>query len=201
MKRTKRRLSKYWDGIILKTIPPYAKFKKTESEIKEHFNFVSWMFKRILVPLIIFYVIIGLILNINIFGPLFVMLLVFLYSNFLPDTDFLIKKTKNRNEESLWYDKYSLLFFAPVIMYYTIAGRAKPLYSTEERCFHNFKTVIIYGIFLFILGSIFWSETFKRVMLPLFGMVGFIFHLMVDKKLKRIGHIRNIDKKQNIMQS
>jgi len=73
-------------------------------------------------------------------------------------------------------------------MYYTIAGRARPLYSTEERCFHNFKTVIIYGIFLFILGGIFWSETIKRVMLPLFGMLGFIFHLMVDKKLK-IGYI------------
>jgi len=98
MKRTKQRLSKYWDGIILKIIPPYAKFKKMEGEIKEHFNFVSWMFKRIVVPLIIFYVIIGLILNINIFGPLFIMLLVFLYSNFLPDTDFLIKKLEIRTK-------------------------------------------------------------------------------------------------------
>jgi len=184
MKRANRRLSRYWDGIILKAIPPYAKFKKMEGEIKEHFNFVGWMFKRIVVPLIVFYVVIGIILNINIFGPLFVMLLIFLYSNFLPDTDFLFKKTRDKNKESLWYEKYSLLFFAPVIIYYIIAGRARPLYSAEERCFHNFNTVIIYGIFLFIVGSIFWAETVKRLMLPLFGMLGFIFHLMVDKKLK-----------------
>jgi hypothetical protein len=184
MKRTKRRLSKYWDEIILRAIPPYGKFKKMEGEIKEHFTFVSWMFKRIVLPLIVFYVIVSLMLNINIFGPLFIMLLLFLYSNFLPDTDFLIKKTRDKKKESLWYEKYSLLFFAPVIMYYIIAGRARPLYSTEERCFHNFRTAVIYGIFLFIVGCIFWSETIKRVMLPLFGVLGFIFHLMVDKRLK-----------------
>jgi hypothetical protein len=182
MKKTKQRLSDYWDKILLKRIPPYAKFKKVESEIKEHFNFVGWMFKRIIIPSIVFYVVIGLVLNINVFGSLFISLLVFLYSNFLPDLDFLIKNTKNKSKDSLWYEKYSLLFFAPVIMYYIIAGRAKPLYSIENRPFHNFKTVIVYGIFLFIVGSIFWDDTIKRLMLPIFGMLGFIFHLMVDRK-------------------
>ena len=184
MKRTRQRLSRYWDRVVLKTIPPYAKFRKMESEIKEHFSFVGWMSKRILFPLIIFYVVISLVLNINIFGPLFVMLVVFLYSNFLPDTDFLIKKTRSRDKESLWYERYSLLFFAPIIIYYVIAGRARPLYSNKERCFHNLKTVLIYGGFLFIVGSVFWVENIKIVMLSIFGMLGFAFHLMVDKKLK-----------------
>lgn len=183
--RSKQRLSRYWDEIILKRIPPYCKFKKMESEMKEHFNFIGWMFKRILVPLIVFYVVMSLILNIDIFGSLFLSLLIFIYSNFLPDTDFLIKKTKHGGKDSLWYEKYSLLFFAPVIMYYIIAGRARPLYSTEDRYFHNLKTVAIYGIFLFVVGCIFWTDALKRLMLPVFGMLGFIFHLMVDREFNK----------------
>lgn len=186
MNKTKRRLSRYWDEIILKTIPPYAKFKKMEDEIKEHFNFINWMFKRILLPLIVFYVVMGLILNTNVFGSLFISLLMFIYSNFLPDTDFLIKKTKDKNKDSLWYEKYSLLFFAPIIMYYIIAGRARPLYSVEDRYFHNFRTAIVWGIFLFIVGSIFWTDALKRIMLLVFGMLGFIFHLMVDKRFNKV---------------
>ena len=192
MNRTKRRLSRYWDEIILKAIPPYAKFKKMEDEIKEHFNFINWMFKRILLPLIVFYVVIGLILNTNVLGSLFISLLVFVYSNFLPDTDFLIKKTRNKSKDSLWYEKYSLLFFAPVIMYYIIAGRARPLYSIEDRCFHNFRTVVVYGIFLFIVGSIFWTDALKRLMLPAFGMLGFVFHLMVDKRFKKVIYKKSV---------
>jgi hypothetical protein len=182
MSKTKQRLSKYWDRIMLKRIPPYGRFKKIEGEINEHFNFIKWMFKRVLVPLMVFYVTIGLILNMNVFGSLFLSFLVFVYSNFLPDIDFLIKKTKDKNKDSLWYEKYLLLFFAPVIMYYIIGGRAKPLYSIEDRSFHNLKTVIAYGIFLFVIGSIFWTDALKRLMLPIFGMLGFVFHLMVDKE-------------------
>ncbi len=185
MKKTKQKLGKYWDKIVLKIIPPYANFKKVESEIKEHFSFLNWAFKRIIFPLIIFYVIMGLAFNTNVFGSIFISLLLFIYSNFLPDTDFLIQKTKNKNRESLWYEIYSLLFFAPVIIYYVIAGRARPLYSTKSRPFHNLQTVFIYGAFLFVIGSIFWTGTLQRLLFPLFGMIGFLIHLMVDRgKLK-----------------
>jgi hypothetical protein len=186
MKKTKKRLSEYWDNIIASRIPPHNNFAKAHRELKEHFTFVTWMFKRIVLPLIVFYVFIGLIFDMNIFGSLFVSLLVFIYSNFLPDTDFLIKKTRKSEEESLWYEKYLLLFFAPVIIYYAIAGRARPIYSMQDRCFHNFTTLIIYGAFLFVVGTIFWPETLKRLMLPAFGMIGFVFHLMVDKGLYNI---------------
>lgn len=180
MDKTKRRLSRYWNRIILKAIPSHARFTHMEEELKEHFNFLKWMFKRIVLPLILFYVIMSLVFNMNAFGSLFLSLLIFIYSNFLPDADFLIKKTLQKNRVSLWYEKYFLLFFAPVVIYYVIGGRAKPIYSSENRCFHNFKTLVIYGFFLLIVGSIFWPETLKRVMLPLFGMTGFIFHLLVD---------------------
>ena len=192
MDKTKKRLSRYWDRIFLRAIPPYVRFEKVEKELEEHFNFLKWMFKRVVLPLILFYVVMSLVFNMNVFGSLFISFIIFIYSNFLPDVDFLIKRTIQKNRDSLWYEKYFLLFFAPVVIYYVIRGRAKPLYSLEDRCFHNFRTVLVYGFFLLIVGSIFWPETLKRVMLPLFGMMGFIFHLIVDgtyaflrKKMKK----------------
>jgi len=179
MKRTISKLSEHWDKLVSKFIT--YKFDKAEEELKEHFDFLAWTFNRVILPLIAFYVSLSLILNMNIFGSLFVSLIVFIYSNFLPDSDFLIKKTEDKSKASLWYERWTLLFFAPIIVYYILTSKAKPLYSRKSRCFHNFGTAIIYGVFLFIIGSIFWPETLKRVMLPMFGMSGFILHLLVDK--------------------
>ncbi|MFH1106067.1 MAG: hypothetical protein V1731_02555 [Candidatus Aenigmatarchaeota archaeon] len=183
MKMTGRKLSEYWDGIIYKNLPPYAKFRKMKAELEEHFNFIGWSAKRIILPLMVFYALAGLFLEINVFGSMFLSLLLFFYSNLLPDVDALFKKAKSKNADSLWYEKYSLLFFAPVIMYYIICGRAKPLYAMNERPFHNFKTMLIYGAFLFVVGSIFWSDALRRIMFPLFGMLGFATHLIIDKNI------------------
>jgi hypothetical protein len=183
MDKTKTKLNEYWDGMVAKAIPRQSKFEHAQNEVVEHFSFIKWASKRILLPLIMFYFVMGLLFNMSFFGSLFISLAIFLYSNFLPDVDLLIKKTNVRNKDSLWYEKYFLLFFSPIVMYYIIDGRAKPLYSLEDRCFHNLKTAFIYGIFLLVIGSIFWPETFKRLMLPLFGMLGFILHLIVDGKL------------------
>lgn len=183
MKMTGRKLSEYWDRIIYKNLPSYAKFRKMREELAEHFNFIGWSAKRIILPLLVFYALVGLILETNVFGSMFLSLLLFFYSNLLPDVDALFKKAKNKNIESLWYEKYSLLFFAPVIMYYIIRGRAKPLYAINERTFHNFKTTLIYGAFLFVVGSIFWTDALRRIMFPLFGMLGFSTHLLIDKNI------------------
>lgn len=188
MRKTKKRLSEYWDRILSRSMPPYATFKKMNKELTEHFNFIAWTFKRIVLPITIFYVVFGLIFEINVFGSIFLSLLLFFYSNLLPDVDALFKETKNRRLDSLWYEKYSLLFFAPLIVYYIISGRARPLYSVESRPFHSFKTVLIYGAFLFLVGSIFWMDTLRRMMFPLFGMMGFTVHLLIDKKIY-INHI------------
>ncbi len=188
MEKTREKLSVYWDRIISKAIPHHTKFSDFEKELKEHFNFIDWAFKRIILPILIFYIGASLILKTNIFGPIFTFLIIFLYSNFLPDIDFLIRKTSNKKTESLWYDRYFFLFFAPIVIYYIIGGRAKPLYSTKERSFHNLKTAFIYGIFLFILGTIFWQETHTRITLPILGMLGFILHLAVDKKIAFVSH-------------
>jgi len=182
MEKTRKRLEEYWDEIISKKIPSYATFKKMNEEIIEHLDFIRWVFKRITLPMVVFYVAVGLILGMDIFGSIFLSTLLFFYSNLLPDVDALFQKTEDKMLDSLWYEKYSLLFFAPMMIYYIISGRARPLYSTEEKTFHNNKTIVIYGTFLFIIGSIFWMDTVKRVMFPLFGMLGFTTHLLIDRK-------------------
>jgi len=94
--------------------------------------------------------------------------------------DFLVRTTDRKAKESLWYEKYFVLLFAPIVAYYVIRGKAKPIYSMNHRCFHNIRSIIIWGIFLFIIGNIFWDETLKIVMLPIYGMIGFTFHLIID---------------------
>jgi len=180
MKKTRKKLSSYWDGVLSDSLPSYCGFKKMEEELKEHYDFINWMFKRVLLPLMTFYVVMGIALDMNVFGSLFLSLLVFIYSNFLPDVDMLIRKTDAKYMESLWYERYLLLFLAPLIVYYIVRGRARPLYSMKARCFHNATAMAAYGIFLLMVGSIFWTETLKRLMFPAFGMLGFGFHLLVD---------------------
>src|SRR3989344_1846857 len=185
MEKTRYKLVEYWDELIGKRIPSYVDFRKMEEEIKEHFTFLKWTFKRIILPLAIFYILAGIFFfKINVLGSLVIALLIFLYSNFLPDIDFLMKETKDKNLVSKWYEKYSLLFFAPIIMYYILDGRKKPIYTLKGKYFHNFRTVLIYGVFLFVLGAILWQENIKMIILPLFGMLGFSFHLMVDGRIK-----------------
>ena len=185
MEKTRSKVIEYWDELIGKKIPSYVEFKKMEEEIKEHFTFLKWTFKRIILPLAIFYAIAGIFFfEINVLGSLVIALLIFLYSNFLPDIDFLMKEAKDKKLVSKWYEKYSLLFFAPIIMYYILDGRKKPIYTLKGKYFHNFRTVLIYGVFLFVLGAILWQENIKMIILPLFGMLGFSFHLMVDGRIK-----------------
>lgn len=179
MYRTQKKFSKYWDKLIHDHLPPHAKLEKFQEELKEHFSFTLWMVKRFIAPLAVFYIIAGVLLHKNVFGSLFISLLIFIYSNIIPDIDMLIKKT-GKEQESPWYEKYFLLFFAPLIVYYILDGKAHPIYASEYRPFHNLKTVLVYAAFLFVMGNIFWSESLKIFMLPVFGALGFLFHLMVD---------------------
>src|SRR3989338_722433 len=185
MDGTRKKLSIYWDELIAKKIPSYVNFQKVEDEIKEHFGFLRWAFKRIILPITVAYILAGIFFfKVNVLGSLVIALMVFLYSNFLPDTDFLMKQSKKT--ESRWYEKYGLLFFAPVIIYYILDGRKKPLYTKKGKFFHNYKTVMIWGVFLFVLGSILWQEPLKIAILPLFGMLGFSFHLMIDGRINNV---------------
>ena len=180
MRKTKKKLESYWDNLIYQHLPPVAKFKKVNEEFIEHFSFVQWTLKRIILPVAVFYIIMGVIFKVNIFGVLLTSILIFFYSNFLPDIDILFKKTKRKYLDSPWYEKCAVLFFAPVIFYDILMGRQRQLYSLNSRPFHNFKSVVIYGLFLFVVASVFWPDLLRRSVFTLFGMLGYIIHLAVD---------------------
>lgn len=184
MKRTKRLLRKKWDGVFSSFVR--AEFLKVESEFKEHAALMRWVFLRILVPLAVFYVLAGVLLfEVYMVGSLFLGSLFFVYSNFLPDLDSLMIPTKKRKLSSRWFEKYSLLLFAPIFVYYAASGQAKPIYSTTPKEFHRIKALAIYAIFLFALGFLFWRNPLQHTILPIFGGLGYATHLAVDKMLLR----------------
>jgi hypothetical protein len=185
MDKTKGKLTKYWDGLLSDSLPSFANLDKVEEEVKEHYLFVRLMWMRFIIPLVSFYVVMGLIFRINILGALFISFLVFIYSNMLPDADILIKKTPEGQRESLWYEIFFLLCFAPIVVYYVLHGRAKPLFSNTPKPFHSLKAAFIWALFLFLIGNLFWPGVLiKSLMLPLFGLIGFLFHLFVDDVVK-----------------
>ena len=60
MDGTRKKLSIYWDELISKKIPSYVNFQKVEDEIKEHFGFLRWAFKRIILPITVAYILAGI---------------------------------------------------------------------------------------------------------------------------------------------
>lgn len=184
MQNTKKRLHEYWDELIYSKLPPAAHFTKVHDEVKEHYFLIALTWKRVILPLVVFYVVMSFVFDTYIAGSLFLSLLIFIYGNFIPDSDIFIKTT-GEEKESLWYEKYFILCFAPVFLYYILKGEASPVYSREQRPFHNLRAVFIWTVFLYIIGSLFWPDILlKRIMFAVFGSAGFLFHLSVDGVIK-----------------
>jgi len=161
------------DGKILE-------LEKLIEELRDHTNFLKWCFKRFLVPLMGLIMILSLIWNVNLVGLIFFSTITFFYGGFLPDMDILVRKTDNPLEESLWYEKYTYLFLAPIVLYYTLIGRAKPIYSIKSKCFHNIESALIYGLLIFVVSCIFWHEFWMRITPSITGFIGYLTHLIVD---------------------
>lgn len=183
MKRTKRLLRKKWDSAFYSFIR--ASFYKFENEFIEHAALMKWVALRVLLPLAVFYVLVGLLFfEAYLVGSIFLGSLFFIYSNFLPDLDSLIITTRKRKLSSSWSGKYALLLFAPVFVYYAVSGQAKPIYSTKAKEFHSIDSLITYVIFLFLLGFLFWRNPIQHTILPVFGGLGYFTHLVVDKVIR-----------------
>lgn len=186
MKRTKRLLRKKWDETFYDFIK--ARFYKFESEFAEHASLMKWVALRILAPLAIFYMLAGLLVfEVYLVGSLFLGSLFFVYSNFLPDLDSLIIVTKNKKLSSRWFYRYSLLLFAPLFIYYAVSGHAKPIYADKPKEFHGVDSLITYIVFLFVLGFLFWRNPIQHTILPVFGGLGYLTHLVVDKMVLDYG--------------
>jgi len=117
-------------------------------------------------------------------------LLIFFYSNFLPDLPSIynrkIFRGKSVTSEDLpWYKKYSLLLFAPLFIGAFFLGYRLRWKTTET--FHNFRSLAIYVVFL-LTWSLFAFGDFSSsignmteiLSLPTYGLIGYLTHLKVD---------------------
>jgi hypothetical protein len=68
-------------------------------------------------------------------------------------------------------------------------SNARFSWKTTEN-FHNFKSMAVYGVFLFFFGFILFGgipvsmeQISKMLSLPFYGVIGYLTHLKVDKIL------------------
>jgi hypothetical protein len=165
-------------------------YRKIREETTQHVSFLSSTLKKVVLPLSVCYLFAGFFLGNNVIDSLFLSLLIFVYSSFLPDllSPFRIRKKKEKNKDVPWFKKYALLFLAPLFIF-SLLGNSAPIFKTTEH-FHNLKSLGAYGIFLFLLGLVFygnmplsWGRILEVFSLAIFGSIGYITHLKVDKIL------------------
>ncbi|MDH7563835.1 MAG: hypothetical protein QHH24_02990 [Candidatus Bathyarchaeota archaeon] len=160
-----------------------------KEETAEHVNYAIRVFKLIIVPLSLIYLATNLLLfETNVLGATLWGLLTFFYSNFLPDLPSIYRRIrkKQKGEDLKWYRKYALLLFAPVLVWILFSGM-KLNWETVDT-FHNFKSLTVYGIFLFVLSFFSFAKfpvslgtVIEIIAVPLYGVIGYLAHLKVDK--------------------
>lgn len=157
-------------------------------ETSEHVDMLIKIFKYVVLPASAFYVCSAfLFFRENAVDSMLWGLLIYVYSNFLPDLPSIYRKKKyDRTAKDLpWYKKYSILLFAPLFIWALIAGTHLKWKTTET--FHNFKSLAIYEGFLLLLGLVFVSapisigDVAETVSLPLYGLAGYLAHLKTDR--------------------
>ena len=161
-------------------------------ETFEHVHLLTKVFKWIVLPSSVLY---GCAMFIffgqNALDSILLANLLFFYSNFVPDLPAIFRRKVYRDERDTFhkdlptYKTYALLLFAPFFIVLLFCGKKIKWRTTET--FHNFKSLVVYGVFLFMLG--FLVLLFFRVSLggiievlfvPLFGLLGYLTHLKVD---------------------
>lgn len=184
LKKTRAKFKKIWDSKLSRLVN--ATFEKFEAELKEHGKLMKWIFKRVLIPLSILYIVFGLLIQKNVLDSLFLGFLVFIYSGFVPDLDsLLVVATKKRKETDI-LEKLGLLFLGPIFVYYAVSGESKPIHAKKPKEFHSIFYLIIYILFLLVIGIIFYGNILERLSLPLFGGLGYATHLALDGYFKLI---------------
>jgi len=161
-------------------------------ETLQHIDLMIKVFKCIILPASLLYVCLNFyFFRQNASYSMLLGILIFVYSNFLPDLPSIYRKKKIYRDvgvttENLpWYKKYVLLLFAPLFIAAFLAGIRLRWETTET--FHNFKSLIIYVAFLFVLGffafgdhPISTGEIVEILSIPFYGLIGYLTHLKVD---------------------
>jgi hypothetical protein len=163
---------------------------RMEEETTEHVRFAVKVFKWIVLPVSLIYLTTTfLFFGENALDSTLWGVLLFFYSNFLPDLPSIYRRKKKNSGmtgELPWYKKYALLLFAPLLIWVLFSGLELAWRTTET--FHNFKSLTVYGTFLFVLGVLgfvnfpFSIATLTKILsLPLYGIIGYLTHLKVDR--------------------
>lgn len=171
-------------------LPNFVSAGKMIEEIKEHFGFLKWSTKRVLIPLAVLYLIMGFVFQEHVLGSLVFASLIFLYTNFLPDLDSFFPHGKKNTKKAGKIEKRLALFFAPLMIYYMLSKKTARLDLGSSKAFHNKRALWEFTIFLFVIGLILYFSLLKASFLALFGALGFLTHLAVDgivsKKIKSL---------------
>jgi len=163
---------------------------RMEEETLEHIHFLIKVFKWIILPTSLLYVLVDLYLfGENALDSTLWGILIFFYSNFLPDLPSIYRRKKRNNgkdKDLPWYKKYAILLFTPLLIWFLFSGMQLGWKTTQT--FHDFKSLTIYGVFLFILGFLAFVQfpisigTITKIFsMPIYGMIGYLAHLKVDK--------------------
>ena len=163
-----------------------------KSETFFHVDLMIRVFKWLVLPASLVYV--GMdffFFRQNALDSMFLGMLLFVYSNFLPDLPSIYRRrrigwdTGGVAEDLQWYKKYALLLFAPLFIWAFLLGVRLKWKTTET--FHNLKSLIIYGTFLLTLSFFAFGhlpvsigELTEIVSFPFYGLIGYLTHLKVD---------------------
>ena len=161
-------------------------------ETFQHLFLLTRAFKWVVLPASLIYVCLDFCLfGQNALDSMFLGMLIFVYSGFLPDLPSIYRRRKSYSDTGAttddlsWYKKYALLLFAPLFIGALLMGVRLKWKTTET--FHNLKSLIVYGVFLFTLGVLAFGyipvsigDITEILSLPLYGLAGYLTHLKVD---------------------
>jgi len=161
-------------------------------ETFQHLHFLIKVFKWVVLPASFLYVYLDFcFFGQNALDSMFLGILVFVYSTFLPDLPSIYRsrkacsKTGGTTEDSPWYEKYALLLFAPLFIGAFFLGTRLRCKTAET--FHNFRSLFVYATFLLTLGffafgdfPISIGDITEILSLPIYGLIGYLTHLRVD---------------------
>jgi len=164
-------------------------FWRLEEETSEHVHMAVEVFEFIVLPFSLAYLLGDLfILKENALDSMLWGIMIFFYSNFLPDLTSIYRREKRetRTIDLPWYKKYAVLLFAPLFVLLLFSNIHLGWKTTEN--FHNFKSLTIYGGFLFLLGFMVFGgfpvslgQMTEMLVLPFYGAIGYLTHLKVDR--------------------
>jgi len=164
---------------------------RLREETFEHVHMALDVFELIILPLSFIYLFGGLLfLKENALDSMLWGILIFFYSNFLPDLTCIARRNKKKMEDRdlPWYKKYAVLLFAPVLVILLFSNVHLGWKTVEN--FHNLKSMTVYGGFLLLCGFVIFGgfpvtlgQVTEMLALPLYGSIGYLAHLRVDKVL------------------